>query len=99
MKSGYVMLKGINCRLLYFSKPSGVGENYLPVAPQIKHDYTSVFSIANRKAAKSRNHSHGVMNVHHLVQHIRKADITPETVVIVWATNYKDLSTLRDWLG
>jgi hypothetical protein len=32
-----------------------------------------------------------------LVKHLQKVGITPETVMIVWATNNWDLSTLREW--
>jgi hypothetical protein len=37
------------------------------------------------------------MNVHQMVQRVQNAGITTETVVVVWATNYRDLSSLRDW--
>jgi hypothetical protein len=59
--------------------------------------YPPKFNLLNRKAAKKRQHYHGTMDVHQLVKHLQKAGVTPETVMIVWATNNWDLSTLREW--
>ena len=67
------------------------------LSPELQNDFIASFAVANRRAAKLRNHTHGFMNVHQLVQQVRNVGITPETVVIVWATNYRDLSSIRDW--
>jgi hypothetical protein len=61
------------------------------------HTYPPKFNLLNRKAAKKRQHFHGTMDVHQLVKHLQKVGVTPETVMIVWATNNWDLSTIREW--
>lgn len=67
------------------------------IEPQASNDFIRNFSVRKRRAAKVRNHAHGHMNVHHLVQRIRNAGVTPDMTVVVWATNYRDLSSFRDW--
>ena len=59
--------------------------------------YPLKFNLLNRKAAERRHHCHGTMDVHQLVKHLQKAGVTPETIMIVWATNNWDLSTIREW--
>jgi hypothetical protein len=59
--------------------------------------YPAKFNLLNRKAAQRRQHFHGTMDVHQLANHLRKVGVTPETTMIVWATNKWDLSTLREW--
>jgi hypothetical protein len=61
------------------------------------HPYPVKFNLQNRKAAYKRRHCHGTLDVHQLVRHLKKAGITSKTVMIVWATNYLDLSALREW--
>jgi len=56
------------------------------------------FSVIMRKTSKNRQHIHGAMDVHRLAEHLRNSGITPDTTVIVWATNYNDLRSLRSWL-
>lgn len=65
-------------------------------SPELQDDFIASYAVANGRAAKLRNHTHGIMNVHQLVQHMRNIGITPATIVIVWATNYRDLSSIRE---
>ena len=71
-----------------FTSLSAAEWERITLSPEFQNEFIANFSVANRRAAKLRNHAHGHVNVHQLIQRVQNAGITPETVVLVWATNY-----------
>jgi hypothetical protein len=58
----------------------------------------NIIATLHSNAIAHHQHSQAAMDAHQIATRLREEGVSPETTVIVWATNWSDLRCLREWL-
>ena len=58
----------------------------------------NIIATLHSKAIADHQHSQATIDVHQIATQLREEDVSPETTVVVWATNWSDLRRLGEWL-
>jgi hypothetical protein len=58
----------------------------------------NMISTLHVKAITGHQHSQATKTAHQIATQLSEEGVTPETIVVVWATNWSDVRFLREWL-